>query len=256
MIQCVNSPDIGNFSDKMLRSINSLNTTNFQFTIMNLAQNPLSSLDGIQSFRGLTTLMLSRTCITSLSELYAVQGLKTLIASDCQISDISGLQSLTRLEVLHVDGNRISDITQLSVFANLNRLQRLWIQNNPLCSHPDFKPSLYKYLPQTIKNLNMHSLQVEQQQLFRLSIVVPAEESKSRVPEYLIGPVLQPIQELQCTPLQSIVEEAPEQQISSELFQVQMQVKRITQDSAEKKLDRIEHLLKMIQGIVLGPENV
>ncbi|CAL6066817.1 leucine-rich_repeat domain-containing protein [Hexamita inflata] len=226
---------------------------------MNLAQNPLSSLDGIQSFRGLTTLVLSRTCITSLSELYAAQGLKTLIASDCQISDISGLQSLTKLEVLHVDGNRISDITQLSVFASLNRLQRLWIQNNPLCSHPDFKPSLYKYLPQTLKNLNMHSLQIEQQQLFRLSIAVPVEESKNRIPEYLVGPVLQPVQEsLQFTPLQSIVEEAPEQIISSELFQEQVQTKRIgeKQDSAEKKLDRIEHLLKMIQGIVLGPENV
>ncbi|CAL6015570.1 Leucine_rich repeats-containing protein [Hexamita inflata] len=212
----------------------------FIYSSVNVSRNPLTSLDGIQSFRNLRQITLTHTKVTSLAPLSGIISLTTISASKSMITDLMGLQTLVNLEVLYLDGNKIQDIGQFCVFSNLNKLQRLWIQDNPVCSNQDFNPVLHKVVSRSIKNLNERVLSADEQKQFR----VPVPGST---------PVVKPSKPVASQPIAS----SPGFLVS-EIAQLKNESRAnlAKQEGIEKRLDSIEDMLKVILGTLVGPENM
>ncbi|CAL6083109.1 Leucine_rich repeats-containing protein [Hexamita inflata] len=233
------------FSDQNMQSLVGLDINRPDLLVVNISRNPLSSLEGISNLRNLTTLTLTRTGVTSLARISNLLNLQSLTASNSQITDISGLRNLFNLQILYLDGNRIQDISQLSVFTYLNKIQRLWLQNNPVCSNSDYQQTLFKCVPQTIKNLSEQVLSANEQKQFR-------------IPETVL--IIQPVQPLQpfLPPVVEEVKEVKESSLLNEIKQLRIENQAVyaKQESIEKRLDKIEEMLKIILGTLVGPENI
>lgn len=152
-----------NLSRNNLSSIESIAFEGNQITHLNLRQNDLKNIKGIEKYTALQSLDLSNCSLTNITllgmtplltsldltanritNLHGLSGLVNLKKLDLtanRINEISALQNLVRLEVLDLDGNSISDITALKKLQNLKKLN---LENN----------SIFDYSPiASLKNL-------------------------------------------------------------------------------------------------------
>ncbi len=96
-------------------------------TKLNLSNNKLTTLKGIEQLVNLVELDISGNQISDLSLVAHLRNLQKLDSSNNQILDISWLQGLTNLKILQFSGNQVSDI---SVLRSLNNLSRLFFSYN------------------------------------------------------------------------------------------------------------------------------
>ena len=83
---------------------------------------PITSLDGIEKFKNLTTLWLSNNQISDITPLKDLTNLTWLYLDSNNISDLTRLAALTNLETLWLSSNQISDLTRLAGLTNLTTL--------------------------------------------------------------------------------------------------------------------------------------
>jgi len=101
-----------------------------KFSLLNsliLNGNSISELSPLSELSGLETLELSGNAITDVSPLKKLTALKRLTLNKNRISDISALSELRELTVLNLEGNQISDPTP--IYA-LTKLRTLYIGKN------------------------------------------------------------------------------------------------------------------------------
>jgi len=98
-------------------------------TELDAYERDITTLEGVQYCRNLTTLWLGNNQITDISPLAGLINLVWLDLGGNQISDFSPLAGLVNLEVLYLDWNQISDVSPLGGLVNL---QRLYLNGNQI----------------------------------------------------------------------------------------------------------------------------
>ena len=96
-------------------------------TLLNISNNSINSLAGIEKFTKLWHLYATNNNISSISPLKNLTRLDTILLSNNNISDISDFENLTNLTELQINDNRITDV---SVLSNLQNLNRVFLSNN------------------------------------------------------------------------------------------------------------------------------
>ena len=91
-------------------------------TTLNLADNLVSDISALETLNALTTLNLTGNAIADLTPLAQRTGLTDLQLSQNEIADISALAKLTKLTVLNLSANSIGDIEALGKLTNLTTL--------------------------------------------------------------------------------------------------------------------------------------
>ena len=86
---------------------------------------PLRSLDGIQSMEALETLTVQNAPeLWDISAVFTLQQLRELSVQDCPAESLSGIENLSELVFLDVSGTGIKDLTPL---LELDRLEEVWV---------------------------------------------------------------------------------------------------------------------------------
>lgn len=105
-----------------LTDLSSLEALNGKLQVLDVADNPITSLTSIGKIKSLTMLDISGTSSTTLSPLESLTGLNVLLASKAKISTVSVPAKLTKLKRLDLNGNSFTDITPLSSLTGLIEL--------------------------------------------------------------------------------------------------------------------------------------
>lgn len=96
---------------------------------LDLCDEGLIELNGLQYAKNLTTLKLNRNNLKNCSSIRQLSKLKLLELNENRIEDISFISSLKNLEILSLESNNISHIPDLS---NLSKLNLVNISNNKI----------------------------------------------------------------------------------------------------------------------------
>ncbi|ESO95474.1 hypothetical protein LOTGIDRAFT_160627 [Lottia gigantea] len=120
-------------SDSVIHSIRDIGSSLRGVRVLWMSQCGLNEVDGISS-------------MTSLQEVYLPYN---------EISDISALSMLDDLQILDLEGNNIDDIAQMQYLALCDKLTRLTIEGNPVCTMrtPDSEEQNYNYREEVQKIL-------------------------------------------------------------------------------------------------------
>ncbi|MGB0514232.1 MAG: leucine-rich repeat domain-containing protein, partial [Wenzhouxiangellaceae bacterium] len=105
-----------------------------ELTLLDCANQGISSLDGIEDLVALQTLMLNDNPLLDLAPLALLPNLVQLDLARTRIGRIDALQNLIHLRIVDVSGNAITRLTPL---ANLNQLEELYAANNQIAAIPD-----------------------------------------------------------------------------------------------------------------------
>ena len=104
-------------------------TNQGEITSLNLSGKYIQSLNGIQNFTNIQTLVLSYNEISDLTPLAEMESLKNLYINGQNIEDLTPLSGLSGLVMLDASDNSISSVAPLSGLTSLNRLV---ISDNPV----------------------------------------------------------------------------------------------------------------------------
>ena len=111
------------YNDESLKSIQNLNLSYYiNLQELNLSQNQISKIEGLQKLVNLQTLDLWGNQISKIEGLQKLVNLQTLSLSDNQISKIEGLQKLVNLQTLDLSQSQINKIEELQKLVNLQTL--------------------------------------------------------------------------------------------------------------------------------------
>ena len=97
-------------------------------TRLDLYNNQLTSVKGLEKLTKLKELFLSDNQLTSVKGLEKLTQLKELYLSNNQLTDVKGLEKLTQLEKLHLTNNQLTDVRGLE---KLTQLKVLYLSDNP-----------------------------------------------------------------------------------------------------------------------------
>ena len=100
---------------------------------LDLSNNGIQSIEGIENFKNLKSLNLVYNQISDLSPLAKLTNLTKLYLAYNNISDISALASLPELTDLTLEKNQVSDLTPLAGLTNLTQIDT---RNQPVTSQP------------------------------------------------------------------------------------------------------------------------
>jgi hypothetical protein len=101
----------------------------------------------LEPLNKLVCLNLSNNKITRLQGLDSLTSLKQLYVSGNRISSLRGLDALAALEVLHIGDNIISSVTELDHLSFLSNLKELVLEGNPLHSIHEYRAEVIRRLP-------------------------------------------------------------------------------------------------------------
>ena len=135
---------------------------------LNIDNNNLNSLAGIEQYSNLEILSISNNQISSLNELESLKNLENLNINKNQINDIGNLANSSNLKYLYMDNNNISNLESLN---NLNTLEKYSIYNQTISVEIKEKitekkveiplPDLYKQLYDENSGIYHENLQTE-----------------------------------------------------------------------------------------------
>jgi len=91
-------------------------------TVLEIADNAIISLDGLQAFGNLKTLDIGGNSVTDLSPLAGMHALRNLILHDNPIRDLTPLAGLNALEELELLNNPVVDLTPLQGLTRMKQL--------------------------------------------------------------------------------------------------------------------------------------
>ncbi|AUI68027.1 leucine-rich repeat domain-containing protein [Beggiatoa leptomitoformis] len=100
-------------------------------TELNLSNNKLQNLSGLETLRNLSTLDLRDNRLTSLLGLETLRNLSALDLRGNQLTSLSGLETLANLSALDLRGNQLTSLSGLETLANLSALD---LRSNRLTS--------------------------------------------------------------------------------------------------------------------------
>lgn len=138
----------------------SLSSLNFiclsqSLKVLNLSQNDIVRVEGLNRFQSLRDLNLAQNKIRAI-EVGAFLGLvnlKTLDLSDNGIKQLSPWMSagcLPKLKVLNLTTNRIADASEISRLSHLESLTSIKLVHNPIARRPIYRGSLIRSKPQLV----------------------------------------------------------------------------------------------------------
>ncbi|CAL6057078.1 Conserved_hypothetical protein [Hexamita inflata] len=97
--------------------------------IIQIADNPVTSLEPILSLRQVTSLTVSNAKLSTITGIKQLKQLVELNLGSNQIREISELGNLTNLNKLNLNSNTISDVSEIGKLTNLQKLE---LQNNDI----------------------------------------------------------------------------------------------------------------------------
>ncbi|CAL6107482.1 Conserved_hypothetical protein [Hexamita inflata] len=97
--------------------------------IIQIADNPVTSLEPILSLRQVTSLTVSNAKLSTITGIKQLKRLVELNLGSNQIREISELGNLTNLNKLNLNSNTISDVSEIGKLTNLQKLE---LQNNDI----------------------------------------------------------------------------------------------------------------------------
>ncbi len=118
-------------SDNLITRIEGLEKLT-KLTGLYLSNNQISRIEGLEKLAALTELKLWDNKISRIEGLENLTGLTVLDLSGNQISDIEGLENLTKLTHIDLSQNQISDIKGLDELVQLPCLEYVDLKFNPL----------------------------------------------------------------------------------------------------------------------------
>lgn len=95
----------------------------FRVRALSLNSSSITSLEGLEALKNLTSLNLNDNHISDLKPLAGLAELKELSLNNIHLSDLTPLASLTNLETLFFCGNHLSDLKPLAGLSNINFLK-------------------------------------------------------------------------------------------------------------------------------------
>lgn len=101
-------------SDNMINDVSGLTSANARLSMLDVANNRLTGLNGVQNLKRIQTLDISGNRISDLSPLATRTSLNILRASSNSISSLNALSGLPLLIAVEVGDNNISDVSPLS----------------------------------------------------------------------------------------------------------------------------------------------
>ena len=135
---------------------------------LNIDNNNLNSLAGIEQYSNLEILSISNNQISSLNELESLKNLENLNINKNQINDIGNLANCFNIKYLYMDNNNISNLESLN---NLNNMEKYSIYNQTISVEIKEKitgkkveiplPDLYKQLYDENSSIYHENLQTE-----------------------------------------------------------------------------------------------
>lgn len=139
----ISSLDLSMITKKTRRALKSLHAlTEFVNLVqLDVANNTLTSLDGIECFVGLERLCCSRNHLKRIdSALCSVRTLRYLDLSGNFVAHIpKRIAGLELLETLNLSGNSLSSLKEVDVLSTLTNLQVLTLSANPFCKLPSYR---------------------------------------------------------------------------------------------------------------------
>ena len=135
---------------------------------LNIDNNNLNSLAGIEQYSNLEILSISNNKISFLNELESLENLENLNINKNQINDIGNLANCFNIKYLYMDNNNISNLESLN---NLNNMEKYSIYNQTISVEIKEKitgkkveiplPDLYKQLYDENSSIYHENLQTE-----------------------------------------------------------------------------------------------
>lgn len=135
---------------------------------LNIDNNNLNSLAGIEQYSNLEILSISNNQISFLNELESLEKLENLNINKNQINDIGNLANCSNIKYLYMDNNNISNLESLN---NLNNMEKYSIYNQTISVEIKEKitgkkveiplPDLYKQLYDENSSIYHENLQTE-----------------------------------------------------------------------------------------------
>lgn len=95
----------------------------FRVRALSLNSSSITSLEGLEALKNLTSLNLNGNHLSDLKPLAGLAELKELSLNNIHLSDLTPLASLTNLETLFFCGNHLSDLKPLAGLSNINFLK-------------------------------------------------------------------------------------------------------------------------------------
>lgn len=139
----VSSLDLSMVTKKTRRSLKSLHAlVEFMNLVrLDVANNTLTSLDGIECFASLERLCCSRNHLKRIdSALCSVRSLRHLDLSGNFVAHIpKRIAGLELLETLNLAGNNLSSLKEIDVLSSLANLHALTLSANPFCKLPSYR---------------------------------------------------------------------------------------------------------------------
>ena len=100
---------------------------------------------------------------TNIDIISQMKSLKLISLSSNKISSLKPFQNLQNLKELILRNNNIENIDEIDFLKTCNKLNFLWLEENPVCKNEEYKIHLIKTLP-NLKNLdNIEVIQIKEE---------------------------------------------------------------------------------------------
>ena len=86
-----------------------------------------------------------------------MKSLKIISLSSNKISSLKPFENLQNLKELIIRNNNIENVDEIDYLKNCDKLNSLWLEENPVCKKEEYKEHLVKTLP-NLKNLDNTSI--------------------------------------------------------------------------------------------------
>ena len=123
---------------------------------MNLYSNKLTKIEGLEKLTQLKVLLLSNNQLTKIEGLESLKMLHTLTLSNNQLTKTEGLELLHQLRILWLSNNKITKIEGLEKFIGLlEHLEEIDIRNNPFDEEEWINPEILQQVGYNIGQLKL-----------------------------------------------------------------------------------------------------
>lgn len=119
--------------------------------IQTLTEDYLLKKQGAKSPEEVTRVNLWGLQIENIDCLTKFTNLKIVSLTQNNISDLKPLTECCKLQELFLRKNQIQDLSQIEYLKNLKELKVLWVSDNPVDQHPNYRIEVIKMLPYLYK---------------------------------------------------------------------------------------------------------
>ncbi|KAJ3165929.1 hypothetical protein HDU88_003804 [Geranomyces variabilis] len=130
----------------------------------------------------ITNLNLWGQDLTDVSVLRTMTNLEVLSLAINSIKSLSAFRDLTALKELYLRRNQISDIGELQHLRRLSNLNVLWLSENPIASHPQYRQFVISLLP-NLRKLDDTDVTRQEREMARATVPSLQVSASPSVPQ-------------------------------------------------------------------------